>query len=85
MGSVSKLIIPSLYSTGSPEIITNGYKYFFFLYSIPNCFTILGVMWFLVTLLSIIALNYLSCHLTFKSKYLLIVSLRVYSLFISFF
>ena len=36
MGSVSKLIILSLYSTSSPKIITNGYKCSFFLYSISN-------------------------------------------------
>ena len=77
MGPIFKLIILSLYSTSSPEIITNGYRYSFSLYSIPNYFTILGVMWFLVTLLSIIALNCLSRYLTFKFKYLLIVPLRV--------
>ena len=44
MGSVFKLIILSLYSTGSPKIITNGYRCSFFLYSISNRFTILGVM-----------------------------------------
>ena len=37
MGPVFKLITLSLYSTGSPKIIINGYKYYFFLYSIPNC------------------------------------------------
>ena len=36
IGPVSKLIILSLYSTSSPEIVTNGYGYSFFLYSIPN-------------------------------------------------
>ena len=36
MGLISKLIMPSLYNTSSPKIITNGYKYSFFLYSIPN-------------------------------------------------
>ena len=77
MSPVFKLIIPFLYSTGSLEIVTNRYKYFFFLYSIPNHSTVLGVMWFLITLLSTIALNCLSYHLTFKLKCLLIVPLRV--------
>ena len=36
MGPISKLIILSLYSTGSPKIITNGYRYSFSLYSISN-------------------------------------------------
>ena len=66
-----------LYNTSSPEIIINGYRYFFFLYSIPNYFIILGAMWFLVTLLSTIVLNCLSCYLIFKFKCLLIVPLRV--------
>ena len=77
MGPISKLIIPFLYSTGFPKIVTNGYRYSFFLYSIPNYSTILGIIWFLITLLSTIALNCLLRHLTFKSKYLLIVFLRV--------
>ena len=77
MGPVFKLIILSLYSTSSPKIIINGYRYSFFLYSIFNYFTILGVIWFLVTLLSIIALNCLLRHLIFKSKCLLIIFLRV--------
>ena len=40
MGFISKLIILSLYSTSFFKIITNGYKYSFFLYSIPNYFAI---------------------------------------------
>ena len=36
MGPVSKLIIPFLYSTNSPKIITNRYRCFFSLYNIPN-------------------------------------------------
>ena len=40
MGPISKLIIPSLYSTSSPKIVINGYKYSFFLYSIPNHFAV---------------------------------------------
>ena len=40
MGSISKLIIPSLYNTSSPKIITNRYKCFFSLYSIPNRSTV---------------------------------------------
>ena len=64
MGFISKLIILFLYSTGSPKIITNRYRCFFSLYSIPNRSTVSSAMWFLVTLLSIIALNCLSCHLT---------------------
>ena len=40
MGPISKLIILSLYSTGSPKIITNRYRCSFFLYSIPNYFTV---------------------------------------------
>ena len=77
MGPISKLIIPSLYSTGFPKIVINGYRCSFSLYNIPNRFTVLGVMWFLITLLSTIALNCLSRHLTLKFKYLLIVPLRV--------
>ena len=77
MGPVSKLIIPSLYSTNSSKIIINKYRCSFFLYSIPNYSTIWGAMWFLITLLFTIALNYLSRYLTLKSKYLLIVPLRV--------
>ena len=77
MGSVFKLIILFLYNTGSPKIVTNGYRCFFSLYSIPNRFTVLGAMWFLITPLFTIVLNYLLCHLTFKFKYLLIVPLRV--------
>ena len=77
MGLVSKLIILFLYSTGSLKIITNRYKCFFSLYNIPNCFTILGIMWFLIILLSTIALNCLSRYLTLKLKCLLIVPLRV--------
>ena len=37
MGPVFKLIILFLYSTGSPKIVTNGYRYSFPLYNIPNC------------------------------------------------
>ena len=77
IGLIFKLIIPFLYSTSSPKIITNGYRHSFFLYNIPNYSIILGIMWFLITLLSTIILNYLSRYLTFKSKYLLIVPLRV--------
>ena len=77
MGPVFKLIILSLYSTSSPKIIINGYRYSFSLYNIPNCSAVLGVMWFLITLLSIIALNCLLYYLTFKFKCLLIIPLRV--------
>ena len=73
IGFIFKLIILSLYSTSSPKIITNGYRYSFSLYSIPNHFTILGIIWFLITLLFIIALNYLLYYLTLKLKYLPIV------------
>ena len=76
MGFIFKLIILFLYSTSSSKIITNGYKCFF-LYNISNHSTILGIIWFLITLLSTITLNCLSRYLTFRSKYLLIVSLRV--------
>ena len=77
MGFISKLIILSLYNTSSPKIITNRYGYFFSLYSISNRFTVLGAIWFLITLLSIITLNYLSRHLTLKFKCLLLIPLRV--------
>ena len=77
IGFISKLIILFLYSTSSLKIIINGYKYSFSLYSISNYFTILGAMWFLITLLFTITLNCLSRHLTFKFIYLLIVPLRV--------
>ena len=59
MDSISKLIILFSYSTSSPKIITNRYMYFFSLYSIPNYFTVLGIIQFLVTPLSAIALNLL--------------------------
>ena len=42
-------------------------------------------MWFLVTLLSITALNYLLYYLIFKFKYLLIVPLKVLGLFTGYF
>ena len=77
MGFVFKLIILFLYSTGSFKIVTNGYRYSFFLYSIFNRFTILGVMWFLIALPFTITLNCLLRYLTFRLKCLLIVSLRV--------
>ena len=77
MGFVFKLIILSLYSTGSSKIAINGYKCSFSLYSIPNYFTVLGVIWFLIILLSTIALNCLLYYLTLKFKCLLIVFLRV--------
>jgi hypothetical protein len=80
MGPVSRLIILSLYSTGSSKIIINEYRYSFPLYSIPNYSTTSSIMWFLITPLFIITLNCLSCHLTFKSKFLPIVSLRVWGL-----
>ena len=76
MGFIYKLIMPFLYSTGSLKIITNGYKYFFFLYSIFSRFIVLGVIWFLITLSFTIALNCLLYYLTFKYKYLPIVPLR---------
>ena len=82
---VSKLIIPSLYSTSSPEIMTNKESFSFSLCSIPNYSTTFSVIWFLIALLSTIILNCFVCHLTLKFKYLLIVPLRVYSLFTSFF
>ena len=44
IGPIFKLIIPSLYSTSSFKIITNGYRYSFFLYNISNRFTIWGVI-----------------------------------------
>ena len=72
IGPISKLIILFLYSTSSFKIVTNKYKYFFSLYSIPNYFIILGVIWFLITLLFIITLNYLSRYLIFKLKLLVI-------------
>ena len=77
MGPISKLIILFLYNTSSPKIVTNRYKYSFFLYNIPNRFIILGMIWLLIILLSTITLNCLSRHLTLKLKYLLIVLLRV--------
>ena len=77
MGPVSKLIILFLYSTSSPKIITNGYKCFLSLYSMPNYSTVLGTIWFLITLLFTIALNCLSRHLIFKLKCLPIIPLRV--------
>ena len=77
MGFIFKLIIPFLYSTGSFKIVINKYRYSFFLYSIFSRFTILGVIWFLVALLSTITLNCLSRYLTFKLKCLLIILLRV--------
>ena len=77
MGLIFKLIILFLYGTSSPKIIINGYKYFFFLYNISNRFIVLGVIWFLVTLVSTITLNYLSRYLIFRLKCLLIVPLRV--------
>ena len=77
IGPISKLIILFLYSTSSPKIITNGYRCSFSLYSIPNHFTVLGIIWFLITPLSTIALNCLLRYLTPKSKCLLIVPLRV--------
>ena len=77
MGSVFKLIILFLYSTNSSKIVINGYRCSFFLYSIPNYSTVWGIMWFLIALLSTIALNYLLCYLTLKSKYLPIVLLKV--------
>ena len=77
MGPISKFIISSLDSTNSSNIITNRYRYSFFLNSIPNCFTIYNILWFLITPLFTIALNCLSHHLIFKFKYLLIVPLRV--------
>ena len=83
ISSVFRLIIPSLYSTSSPEIITSEQGFSFSLYSILNCSTTFSTMWFLVALLFIIILNCFACYLTFKFKYLLIVSLRVYSLFTS--
>ena len=77
MGFISKLIILSLYSTSSPKIIANRYRFSFSLYNIPNYFTVLRTMWFLITLLSTITLNCLLYYLTFKSKYLLMVFLKV--------
>ena len=77
MGPVSKLIILFLYNTGFFKIVINGYKCSFFLYNILSRFTVLGVMWFLITLLFTIALNCLLRYLTFKLKYLLIVLLKV--------
>ena len=77
MGPVLKLIILFLYNTSFFKIVTNRYKYFFSLYSIPNRFTILGAIWLLVALLSTITLNCLSRYLIFMLKYLLIVFLRV--------
>ena len=77
MGLIFKLIIPFLYSTSFLKIVTNGYRYSFFLYSIFNRSTILSIIWFLITPLFTITLNCLLCYLTLKSKYLLIVSLRV--------
>ena len=35
MGPIFKLIILFLYSTSSPEIVTNRYKYFFFSIAFP--------------------------------------------------
>ena len=43
-GPIFKLIILFPYSTSSFKIITNGYRYFFSLYSISNPFTILGII-----------------------------------------
>ena len=57
MSPISKLIMPFLYSTNFLEIVTNRYRYSFSLYSISNRFTILGIIWFLITLLSTIILN----------------------------
>ena len=76
MGPVFKLIILFLYNTSSSKIVINGYRYFF-LYNIFNRFTVLGIIWFLITLLFTIALNCLLYHLTLKLKCLLIVPLRV--------
>ena len=77
MGFIFKLIMLFLYSTSSFKIVINRYRCSFSLYNIPNCFIILGVIWFLIAPLFTIALNCLLYHLTLKSKCLLIVSLRV--------
>ena len=44
MGPIFKLIMLFLYSTSSPKIMVNGYRYSFSLYNIPNYFIILGVI-----------------------------------------
>ena len=74
---VFKLIIPVLYSTSSFKIVINKYRCSFSLYNIPNLSTNLGVIWFLITPLFIITLNYLLYYLTFKLKCLPIVFLKV--------
>src|SRR6266702_8539582 len=66
---VLKYIILSLYIIGSPEIVTKGYRSSFYLCGNLNYLIISGDMWFLITLLSTIALNFVLCHLACKFKY----------------
>ena len=69
IGPILRLIIPSLQAIRSPKIITKGYRSYFYLYGNPILLTTISKIQFLITLLSINALNCQSCYLTYKFKY----------------
>src|SRR6266700_4266005 len=58
-GPVSIHMILSLYIIRFLEIVTNGYRFFLSLYSNPILLTAISDIWFLITLLSTSALNFL--------------------------
>src|SRR6266568_4152655 len=64
-GPVSICIILSLYIIKSPEMVTNRYRFSLFLYNNPILLIIFSNIWFLVTLLSISALNFLFYYLIY--------------------
>ena len=77
IGPVLRYIILSLYIIGSPEIVTKGYRSFFYLYGSLNLFIVFSDIWFLITLLLTNTLNVYFPYLAHKLKYYLINPLRV--------
>src|SRR6266567_3134403 len=68
-GPISIYIILSLYSIGSPKIVTNRYRFSLSLCGNPILLTAASNIWFLIALLSTSTLNFLSCYLAYKFRY----------------
>src|SRR6266567_6428549 len=74
---VSIYIILSLYSIGSPKMVTNRYRFSLSLYSNPILLTTDSDIWFFVILLFTNTLNFLFCYLACRFRCFLMIPLRV--------
>ena len=74
---ILKYIILFLYIIGSPKIVTKEYRFSFCLCGSLNYLIIFNDIWFLITLLLTIALNFIFWHLVYRLKCYPMTPLRV--------